>query len=134
MGWVADRFNRKALVLVGGVLVAVSVLIYFQADSPFHLYAGSVFFGLGGGTAMPAMMAITVIKGHQNQSMGSVMAIITMGHSLGMLVGAMLGGAMMDWFELRSAFGAAGGVMVVGTVLFFVCLHGFDINADKETR
>lgn len=130
MGWVADRFNRKAMVLGGGLLTAFSVLGYTWATAPLHLYAASVLFGLGGGTAMPALMAITVLKGKQNQSMGSVMAILTMGHSLGMLVGALMAGLMMDWFQLRHAFGLGGGLLAAGIVVFLACVRGIEVNAD----
>lgn len=131
MGWVADRFNRKAMVVGGGLLTVLAVLYYAQASSAWHLFAASTLFGMGGGAAMPALMAITVLKGHQNQSMGSVMAILTMGHSLGMLVGALMAGLMMDWFQLRHAFSLGGGLLAVGIAVFLLCVRGVDANTYK---
>jgi MFS family permease len=133
MGWLADHFDRKIMVTVGGLLVVASVVFYNLAETQMHLVLGSILFGLGGGISMPAMMAMTVLKGHQNKSMGSVMAIITMGHSLGMLVGALLGGLMMDWFQLHSAFGLAGGTMVAGIIVFAICVRGIPMNAEKAS-
>jgi MFS family permease len=131
MGWVADRFNRKSLVFGGGLLTVISVLAYTWATSPIHLFAAAVLFGLGGGTAMPALMAITVLKGNQNKSMGSVMAVITMGHSMGMLAGSVLAGLMMDWFQLRLAFGLGGGLLAVGIIVFMVCVQDDIANDGK---
>ncbi len=51
---------------------------------------GPVFsLGIGGGIAMPALMAIAVVKGSETDSMGSVMAILTLAHALGMLCGSL---------------------------------------------
>ena len=63
--------------------------------------------------------------------MGSVMSIITMGHSLGMLIGGLLGGLMMDWFQLRIAFGLGSAIMIGGIIIFLVCLRRIPL---KEGR
>jgi DHA1 family multidrug resistance protein-like MFS transporter len=122
MGYVADRYNRKIMVIWGGVLAGLSILAFCWTDSMAGLITASIFFGLGGGTAMPAHNAMAVVKGHQSASMGSVMALITMGHSLGMLVGALAAGLMMDWFELRWAFGMGAVMIAVGIGVFHVCV------------
>ncbi len=54
--------------------------------------------------------------------MGSVMAILTVAHSLGMLAGSVAAGLAMDFFSLRLAFPVAGLVMALGT-LVFVLVH-----------
>jgi len=68
---------------------------------------------------MPAHMAIAVFKGGENESMGSLMGLMTMGHSLGMLVGSMLAGVMMDLFQLRNAFSFGALMIFFGTGVFF---------------
>jgi predicted MFS family arabinose efflux permease len=69
---------------------------------------------------MPALMAIAVVKGSKTDSMGSVMAILTLAHSLGMLFGSLIGGMMMDVFQLRDAFPLGAAVMALTVVVFFV--------------
>jgi multidrug resistance protein len=118
MGWVADRFNKKAMVVSGGAVVSYAVLSYLWANSFQDLVLASVFFGIGGGICMPALMATAVIVGDRTGSMGSVMALLTVAHSLGMLVGSMLAGLMMDLFYLRLAFPLGAVMMVTGTGLF----------------
>lgn len=121
MGKLADKVNRQAMVVVGGILAALAMLAYQQAYSFEYLLVVSTLFGLGGGIAMPALMAMAVIKGKQTESMGSVIALLTMGHSIGMLVGALGAGLMMDWFDLRGAFFLGALLMFAGVVVFFVC-------------
>jgi predicted MFS family arabinose efflux permease len=52
--------------------------------------------------------------------MGSVMAILTLAHSLGMLCGSLIGGVMMDVFQLRFAFPLGAAVMALTVVVFFI--------------
>jgi predicted MFS family arabinose efflux permease len=52
--------------------------------------------------------------------MGSVMALMTVAHSLGMLSGALLGGFMMDFFQLSWAFPLGAVVMIISTGLFWM--------------
>jgi DHA1 family multidrug resistance protein-like MFS transporter len=54
-----------------------------------------------------------VIIGNETHSMGSIMSLLTMGHSLGMLLGPILGGVMMDAFQLETGF-------IIGTVVIFL--------------
>ena len=77
-------------------------------------------FGIGGGVSMPALMAMSVVKGNDADAMGSVMALLTMAHSLGMLLGSVLAGALMDLFDLRIAFSFGAGVMLCCTFLFWI--------------
>ncbi len=129
MGYLADRANRKAMVIIGGGLAAGAVLAYrWATDYPTMLMI-SVGFGLSGGVAMPAMMAVAVLKGSQTESMGSVMAVLTVAHSLGMLVGAILAGLMMDWFDLRVAFILGACIMAAGTAFFGFSALGQNIKA-----
>ncbi|MCJ7617257.1 MAG: hypothetical protein MUO43_12055 [Desulfobacterales bacterium] len=89
MGYIADRFNKRIIILIGG------------------------------GIAMPALMALAVLKGNTTKAMGSVMGLITMAHSSGMLTGSLAAGLMMDMFQLRYAFSFGSIVMILGTGLFF---------------
>jgi predicted MFS family arabinose efflux permease len=72
---------------------------------------------------MPALMAIAVMKGNEKDSMGLVMSILTLAHSLGMLCGSLLGGLMMDLFELDAAF-PVGATIITLTVASFAFITG----------
>jgi MFS family permease len=128
MGWLADRFNRKAMVTVGGVLATIAVYAFNHAGGFKDMFWISVVFGLGGGIAMPALMAAAVLRGSRSDAMGSVMALLTVAHSLGMLIGSVLAGMMMDLFHLRQAFVLGAWVMMAGTILFTACTWGADLS------
>ncbi|MGD8975430.1 MAG: MFS transporter, partial [Desulfobacterales bacterium] len=95
-----------------------AIFSFEWANDLKDLILATVVFGLGGGIAMPALMAMAVQKGSNINAMGSIMAIMTVAHSLGMLTGALLGGMMMDWFQLRWAFPLGAVVMILCIGLF----------------
>jgi predicted MFS family arabinose efflux permease len=119
MGLIADRVSKKRMAIMGGLIVCYAVWSFNGAAGFGDLLLANIIFGLGGGIAMPALMGLAVIKGSQADAMGSVMAILTVAHSLGMLAGSLLGGVMMDWFELGLAFPISALAMFASIGIFF---------------
>lgn len=123
MGLLADRVDKRKMAVVGGLIVAADIVCYQWAGGFWSLFAVSLIFGLGGGISMPPLMALAVIKGNETGAMGSVMSLLTLAHSLGMLFGAMSAGIVADCFHLRQTFPVAGLLMLLGTLIFFFGSH-----------
>jgi predicted MFS family arabinose efflux permease len=120
MGYLADRISKKSMVFAGGLIITYAVLAFEWAGQLRDLVLATVGFGIGGGIAMPALMAMAVLEGNKARAMGSMMALMTVAHSLGMLCGALLGGMMMDLFQLRWAFPV--GALLMGLAVAFFLL------------
>ena len=120
MGWVADRANKRIMVMAGGLVSAIAILLLALAGGYWDLFAANVVFGIGGGISMPALMALAVISGNRKSAMGSVISLITVAHSMGMLFGSLCGGIIMDSFELRHAFSVGAGIMLMGVFFFLI--------------
>jgi DHA1 family multidrug resistance protein-like MFS transporter len=131
MGFLADRFNKRALIAIGGLVTAGAVFSLAYVQGFWGLFLGNIGFGIGGGIAVPAVMAMTVIIGRHTDSMGSVMALLTMGHSLGMLMGPILAGIMADAFQLGLVFIGGTVVMVIGVAVSLLLTSGFQAWAEK---
>jgi MFS transporter, DHA1 family, multidrug resistance protein len=123
MGYLADRFSRKTMGVFGGLLTCYAILSLGWAQGFNDMFLANVLFGLGGGISMPAVTALAVAEGNKADSMGSVMGLFTMGHSLGMLAGSMAAGLMMDLFNLRHAFFLGSATMLLGIIVFVVQLR-----------
>jgi len=123
MGYLADRISKKLIVTAGGLMISYAIFSFEWAGRIEDLVIASVIFGLGGGISMPALMAMVVLKGNRFNAMGSIMALMTVAHSLGMLCGALVGGLMMDFFQLRRAFPLGGVVMMICTGIFLVSTY-----------
>lgn len=128
MGAMADRWDKNRMVIAGGIVVAVSMFMMGKAAGFFDLFAASMIFGVGGGISMPAVMALAVMRGSRNNAMGTVMSLITIGHSMGMLVGSLFAGVIMDLAGLPAAFLTGGGLMAAGVVQFYI------ITRQEETE
>ncbi len=118
MGYLADRMNKAYMVIGGGLFASAALLGFTWADSFTAMLLGSAVFGLGGGIAMPALMGLAVQRGAHVDAMGSVMSLLTLAHSLGMLAGALLAGMAMDWFDLSWAFPVGSVIMIGGLAAF----------------
>jgi DHA1 family multidrug resistance protein-like MFS transporter len=116
-GNIADRLNRKALVIAGS-LVNITFLALIPVASNFWQLLGiCALGGLGSAIAIPAASALTVEEGRKF-GMGSTIAIFMMAFSIGMAVGPLLSGVIADYVSINSVFyfGALAGL--IGTSLF----------------
>ncbi len=120
MGALADTVNKRWMVITGGLLCGTSFMLIFTAHTHADLLLAVSVFGVGGGISMPAIMAMGVILGHQKKSMASVMSMLTVAHSAGMMVGAMGAGGVMDYFSLEYAFPCGTLLMGIGVTVFFI--------------
>jgi DHA1 family multidrug resistance protein-like MFS transporter len=129
MGILADKLNKRTLVALGGFMSGIAILLFIVVQSVWQLFLAHFLFGIGGGIAMPSVMAMTVILGHRSHSMGSIMGLLTMGHSLGMLCGPILAGVMMDVFHLSMGFAIGGALMLLGVTSTLLLTANFPSSA-----
>jgi len=135
MGFMADRINRKMMIVGGGLIITYAIFSFDWANSFEDLLLASILFGLGGGIAMPPLMALAVLKGNEIDAMGSVMGLLAMAHSLGMLAGSLLAGLMMDVSRLRHAFSSGAVLMMLCLGLFIVLTyHKKEVSAQADLK
>ncbi len=119
MGYAADRFSKKSLTLLGGFLALLAMLSLDYANLFWQLIFINSVLGLAGGISLPAIMAMGVIQGRRSNAMGSIMGLLALGHSVGMLAGPLLGGLLLDIFSFRVIFFAGAVVMAMGSITFW---------------
>ena len=122
MGYLADRVDQNIMIIVGGTIVALSIFSMELANNFWDLFIVNFVFGIGGGISMPAVTASAVIKGKKMHVMGAVMALLTMGHSLGMMCGALLAGIIMEFHRLQTSFYVGGWIMIASLIIYFCAL------------
>jgi len=116
-GNIADRFNRKALVVLGSAINLTFLGLVPFTHNFWQLLGLCALQGLGGAISMPAASALTVEEGRRF-GMGSTIAIFTMAMSIGMAIGPLLGGVITDFASINSVFYFGASVGLVGTGLF----------------
>ena len=122
MGYIADKYSKRNMIVAGGILVAISLLTLIWAEGFWSMLISISLFGIGGGLSMPPLMAIGVVCGTEEKAMGSVMAILTLAQSLGMMLGSVIAGLVMDYLGLKYSFPLATIIMIIGTILFIICI------------
>ena len=116
-GNIADRFNRRALV-VAGCLINLSFLALIPSTHIFwQLLVLCLIGGLGGAIAMPAASALAVGEGRR-YGMGSTMGLFAMAFSMGMGIGPLLSGVINDTININSVFYFAATMVLTGASLF----------------
>ncbi len=131
-GRLADRMNRRFLVVVGSILTAIPLLLTPFAQSFFHLLVLGVCMGIGGAVAFPAALALVTVVG-RDHGMGNVMGYFNSAMSFGMIVGPVVAGWVMDLLGLSVVFLFGGLVGVVGSVLcayYTMYNQGVEANAN----
>ncbi len=119
-GNIADKFNRRALVIVGSI-VNITYLILIPWTSNFwQLLVICALGGISAAISMPAASALTVEEGRRF-GMGSTMAAFTMAFSIGMAAGPLLSGVIADYVSINSVFyfGAIAGLIGTGSFIWF---------------
>jgi FSR family fosmidomycin resistance protein-like MFS transporter len=124
LGVLADRVDRRLLNAVGLLLLAA--LIASLGVTERVAVIAAIMFGVGaaGGLAAVATNAMQVEVGRR-VGMGTVIGLGSAGNGVGVLVGSLLGGWVVDLTGQNvAAFYVAGAVMASGLVVFLWLARG----------
>ncbi len=132
----APRFGRRTVLTAGFVLMGVACFLYPQTNSLLSLLSVQALLGTGVGLIMPLTMASaieTVPGGKRSTAMGIYQAI----YGLGMFLGPVVAGAVIEKFSARAAdavsavaagytanFYTAMGFAILGGILAVLLTHG----------
>lgn len=107
-GRLADRVtNKVTLIVIGGLVSAVSLALFPFATTYWHLVVLNLFVGAAFGLAYPAHMAVSM-ENAKGFGMGTVMSLLLTVHSFAMTVGPMLFGLVIDLYSLNGVFYSSG--------------------------
>lgn len=116
-GNIADKFNRRALVIVGSLINFTYLSLIPWAGDFWQLLGICALGGISGAISMPAASALTVEEGRRF-GMGLTMAAFAMAFSIGMAIGPLLSGVIADFASINSVFYFGASVGLIGTALF----------------
>jgi MFS family permease len=115
-GPVADRLDRRKLVVFGNLVGIIPLLLTPFAGNLGHLLVLGVVMGVGSGLAFPAASAIATELGREH-GMGNIMGFFNQSMSLGMITGPVVAGCIMDLFNISVVFIFGGIVGLMGSLL-----------------
>jgi len=116
-GNLADRLNRRNMIILGSLGVAVSMLLMPLANGFWLVLAFMAIGGIFDACSTPPAMA-AIIKEGRKYGMGVATSVSNMGGGLGMGLAPILAGFVVDLVDVKSAFYVAAAIVLLSTVVF----------------
>ncbi|GAA1869894.1 MFS transporter [Asanoa iriomotensis] len=104
MGTLGDRIGRRRLLLIGAAAFGVMSVIAAYANDPVTLIVARALLGIAGATLMPSTMALIRNMFSDPKQMATAIGVWFSCFMGGMMVGPLVGGALLSTFWWGSAF------------------------------
>ncbi len=120
-GKLTDRYSKTKMIMTGGLFGAIATLLIPIATNFSELLTLGVITGICWSVMMPAIGAIATELG-RDYGMATMMSIFNVAMGLGMMMGPLIAGSMMETFGIDSVFLFGGTVGVAGVIFFHFLL------------
>jgi MFS family permease len=127
-GLTADKTSKLGLIIAGSFIYALFLLFIPFSKNFLELLILNLSVGMGNALSTPASMSAAAEVG-RDCGMGTTMGRIDMAMGMGMIVGPLISGVILDSFGIKEVFYAVGMINLFGTaLLFLICKKGDRIN------
>ena len=127
-GLTADKTSKLGLIIAGSFIYALFLLFIPFSKNFLELLILNLSVGMGNALTTPASMSAAAEVG-RDCGMGTTMGRIDMAMGIGMIVGPLISGVILDSFGIKEVFYAVGMINLFGTaLLFLICKKGDRIN------
>ena len=103
MGAFGDRFGRKRALQAGVAIFGGASLGVLLVDTPNQLIAVRALMGVGAALIMPATLSI-ISNTFPRAERAKAIGIWTATAALGIGLGPLVGGLLLEWFSWRAVF------------------------------
>jgi MFS family permease len=114
-GILADRYDKTRLILFSGVGSAILMLLVPSAYTFWELLVLGIFIGINWAMLIPTSTGLAAEYGREH-GMASVMSTI----NVGMVIGPLTSGVIMDLFNIQAIFYYGGFMAIIGSFIFFI--------------
>ncbi|MEV4222690.1 MFS transporter [Nonomuraea sp. NPDC049725] len=104
MGRLGDRIGRRRLLMAGALGFGLASALAAVSTSPEMLIAARALLGIAGATLMPSTLALISTMFKDPRQRGVAISVWVTCFSVGVAVGPVLGGALLEWFWWGSVF------------------------------
>jgi len=128
VGGLSDFIGRKPVLLAGFGALALSMVVFSLADGVAWLYAARILQGLAAGTLLSAVSAGLIdYAGPQRLRFAALANGLI--PSIGLAVGALLAGALVQWAAEPTRL-----VYIVLAIVFALVMVGIALGPEAESR
>ncbi len=122
-GKLADRVSRPLLMGLGILGSAAVIFAIPFCETILHLFLLQVATGIVSALGFPAAIATATQCGRKLNGMGTVMALVNSGMSIGLILGPLGGGVAERIFGLDFVFKGGSLVVIIGFVAFVLLMR-----------
>lgn len=119
---VADRWGRRRMLALGYAVFAVASLLVLVADTAGHVIAIRALLGVGGAMIMPTTLSMIRVIFTNPSERATALSIWAAISGLGVVLGPLVGGFLLEHFSWHSAFLINVPLMILGIAAGFVFL------------
>jgi DHA1 family solute carrier family 18 vesicular amine transporter 1/2 len=117
-GIVSDRIGRKSIIVFGTTLAAIVVAMYALSDNIWYLATMHGIHGIG--AAATVAPAIAMIADHaDSRDRGRQMGWFDYSTFIGYIIGAVVGGFMVDFVDPRAGFLIVAGMLAISATMLY---------------
>lgn len=109
---------------LGVILSLIGFTLFASVEQPWAYYLSAAFIGIGNGHMYPAFLNM-FIKIARNDQRGTANSSILTSWDLGMGLGILAGGFLLEYISYSAAFWGAAVMQLAGTLLFFLFSRNF---------
>ncbi|MCC7363933.1 MAG: MFS transporter [Dehalococcoidia bacterium] len=126
-GRLADRYNRRILVMIGIVAVGVSLFALGTVESYALIVVCLLAMGAFNSLSSVASSAMQVVAGRR-VGMGTVLGLGSTGNGIGIVTGSVAGGVLVNASGIPAAFYMGGIVIALGSLVFLGLTRGLAVE------
>lgn len=110
--------------LSGAAVSCVAYTLFALAPGEWAFYLSAFLLGLGNGRMYPAFLSMFIGVARHDQR-GTANSSILISWDLGMGIGMLLGGMLIEYIDFEAAFWATAASQILGTLLIVFCTRRF---------
>ena len=118
MGILADKFNKRLLLIGGGGVGALGYFYMVQTGTIVEIFIARMIVSIGGALSLPAVTAIIAEESRELGS-GSTVGVFNTAMSIGQIVGPVFSGYLLDTYGMGSVFYFSGVISALSVLAFW---------------
>jgi MFS family permease len=116
-GYISDRYGRQVVILPGLLLAVLGPALLALGLGGVSFFLAGALFGLGFGTAQPALMALAVDRAPPERR-GTATSTVLLAMDLGAGLGAIAFGHLAGATGFPTLYGVAAAILLAATLLY----------------